>query len=43
MGINYAPLVVDLFLFYYEGNFMSTLSDDNQADNIEACNSTSSY
>ena len=43
MGINCAPLVVDLFLSFNEGNFVTTLSDYNQADNIEACNSTSSY
>ena len=32
MGANYAPLVVDLFLFCYERDFMTDLSDDNQAD-----------
>ena len=34
MGTNCAPLVADLFLFYY-------LSPENQADIIEAFNSTS--
>ena len=36
MGTNYAPLVADLFLFCYERDFMISLSDDNQADIIEA-------
>ena len=43
MGTNCAPLVVDLFLFYYERDFMLSLSDNNQADIIEAFNSTSRY
>ena len=34
MGINYAPLVADLFSFCYERNFMTSLSNDNQADII---------
>ena len=33
-----APLVADLFLFCYERDFMTSLSDDNQADIIEAFN-----
>ena len=37
MGTNCAPLVADLFLFCYETDFMSSLSDDNQADIIAAC------
>ena len=37
------PLVADLFLFCYERFFMTTLSHDNQADIIEALNSTSRY
>ena len=28
MGTNYAPLVVDLFLFCYERDFMMSLSDE---------------
>ena len=28
MGINWTPLIVDLFLFCYERDFMMTLSDD---------------
>ena len=40
MGTNCAPLVADLFLFCYERDFMSSLSNDNQADIIEAYNST---
>ena len=36
MGINCAPLVADLLLFCYERNFTMSLSDDKQADVIEA-------
>ena len=43
MGTNYAPLVADLFLFCYEMDFMMSLSDDNQADDIDAFNTTSRY
>ena len=43
MGINCAPPVADLFLFCYERDFMTSLSNDNQADIIEAFNSTSRY
>ena len=38
-----APLVADLFLFCYERDFMKSLSWENQADIIEAFNSTSRY
>ena len=40
MGTNCAPLVADLFLFCYERDFMKSLSRENQADIIEAFNST---
>ena len=43
MGANCAPLVADLFLFCYERDFMKSLSPENQADIIEAFNSTSRY
>ena len=43
MGTNCAPLVADLFLFCYERDFMLSLSDNNQADIIEAYNSTVRY
>ena len=43
MGTNCAPLVADLFLFCYERDFMLSLSDNNQANIIEAFNSTSRY
>ena len=43
MGTNCAPLVADLFLFCYERDFMKSLSRVNQADIIEAFNSTSRY
>ena len=36
MGTNCAPLVADLFLFCYEGDFMKNLSHENQADITEA-------
>ena len=43
MGTNFAPLVADLFLFCYERDFMKSLSDDKQADVIDAINTTSRY
>ena len=43
MGTSCAPLVGDLFLFCYGRDFMLSLSDNNQADIIEAFNSTSRY
>ena len=41
MGTNCAPLVADLFLFWYERDVMMSLSDDKQADIIDAFNTTS--
>ena len=38
MGTYCAPLVADLFSFCYERDFVKSLSDDNQADIIEAFN-----
>ena len=43
MGTNCSPLVADLFLFCYERDFMMSLSDDKQADVIDAFNTTSRY
>ena len=43
MGTNCAPLVADLFLYCYERDFMESLNHDNQADVIEAFNSTSPF
>ena len=43
MGTNCAPLVADLFLFCYDRAFMMSLSDDKQADVIDAFNTTSRY
>ena len=43
MGINCAPLVADLFLFYYERDFMLSLSEENQSGIIEAFNFISRY
>ena len=43
MGTNCAPLVVNLFMFYYERDIMMSLSDDNQADIIDTFNNTSRY
>ena len=36
MGTNCAPLVADLLLFCYKRDFMMSLSDDKQADIIDA-------
>ena len=36
MGTNCAPLVADLFLFSYEWDFVMPLSDNKQADIIDA-------
>ena len=43
MGTYCAPLVADLFLFCYERDFMKSLSDDKQADVIDAFNTTARY
>ena len=43
MGTNCAPLAADLFSYCYERDFMDSLNHDNQADVIEAFNSTSRY
>ena len=43
MGTYCAPLVADLFLFSYERDIMMSLSDDKQADVIDAFNTTSRY
>ena len=43
MGTNCAPLVAVLFLFCYERDFMTSLSDVKQAEIIEAFKSTSRY
>ena len=43
MGANCAPLVADLLLFCYERGFIMSLSDDKQADIIDAFNTTSRY
>ena len=43
MGPNCAPMVADLFLFCYERDCMMSLSDDKQADVIDAHNTTSRY
>ena len=43
MGINCPPLVADLFLFCYERDIMMSLSDDKQADVIDAFNTTPRY
>ena len=40
---NGVPLVVDLFLFYDESDFILSLSDNNQSDVIEAFKSASRY
>ena len=43
MGAYCAALVANLFLFYYKSEFMLSLSDDKQADIIDAFNTTSRY
>ena len=43
MGTNCAPLVADLFLFCYERDFMMSISDNKQADVIDAFETTSRY
>ena len=43
MGTYCAPLVADLFLFCFERDFVMCLSDDKQADVIDAFNTTSRY
>ena len=43
MGTNCAPLVANVFLFCYERDFIMSLSDDKQADIIDAFNTTSRY
>ena len=43
MGTICAPPVANLFLFCYERDFMMSLSDDKQADIIDAFHTTSSF
>ena len=43
MGTNCAPLVAYLFLYCYKRYFFLSLSDNDQADNVEAFYSTSRY
>ena len=43
MGTYCAPLVADLFLFCYERDFMMSLSDDKQADVIDAFKKVSEF
>ena len=43
MGTNGAPLVADLFLFCYERDVISALSDNNQTCIIKALNPSSRY
>ena len=43
MSTNCASLVPDLFLFCYQRDLMMSLSDDKQADIIDAFNTTSRY
>ena len=35
MGTNRVPLVADLYLFWFERDFMVSLSDDTQADTLK--------
>ena len=43
MGTNCAPLVADLILFCYDRDFMVSLSDNKQADIIDAFDTPSRY
>ena len=43
MDTNCASLVADLYLFCYEGEFMLSLSENNQSDVVETLNSTFRY
>ena len=43
MGTSCALQVANLFLFYYERDFMMSLSDDKQADIIDSFNTVSRY
>ena len=43
MGTNCPPLIAGLFLFCCDRDFMMSLTDDIQAEIIEACNSRSRY
>ena len=43
MGTYCVSLVADLFLLCYERVFILSLSDNNQADVVEAINSSSRY
>ena len=43
IGTNCAPLVAELFLFCYERDFMTSLSDVKEFEIIDAFNSTSRY
>ena len=42
-GTKGAPLIADLYIFFYERDFIMSLSSDTIADVIEAFNSTSRY
>ena len=43
MGTNCASLIVDLFLFCYDMDFMSNLPKSKQYDHIDIFNNTSRY
>ena len=43
MGTNCAPLVADLFLCWYDRDFMMSLSEDKQVDITGTFNTTSRY
>ena len=43
MGRNYAPLIADYFIYYYEKGFMSDLQKSKRYDLIDMFNGTSRY
>ena len=43
IGTNFAPPIADLFLYYYERDFMSDLQKSKLYDLIDMFNNTSRY
>ena len=43
MATNCAPLIADLVLYSYEGDFMASLSYDKETEIIQGFNSTPRY
>ena len=43
MSTNYAPLIADLFLYWYDSNFILNLQKSKQFGPIDKINDTSRY